>query len=187
MTRTRSPAMPAPQTLDEALILLRQYAVIDAHVAQLEATKQAEVARIQASADSEIHAHLQQLKDLTLQLKPWWAVARDEVTGGKRKSIELGGCVIGYRVSSPKLTHDGKQPEAIERLQSHEWAKPFIRTKLSLDKPAIIKAIGADLAEKLEGLGFKLRPQRDQFFVDRVPPKPVETEIAEQPEAEVVQ
>ena len=184
MSRRRtSPALAAPQTLPEAIKLLERYARLANEAARLDVDRNDAKAAIDAAADAAIAPIEAELRDLVRQLKPWWAVARDELTGGKKKSIELAGCQIGYRIANPSLVYPKPEAVAVEKLHLREgWA---LRTTTVLDKPALIAAIRRppvdeddDTAARLRKLGFSVS-QKETFFVDVAPPKPVTESVAD--------
>lgn len=183
MTRRKTTAQPAPQTLDQAIDLLTRYSTIAAGLAQVEVDRAEAKAKIDAAADKLVVPMEVELAEIVRQLKPWWAVASEELTNGKRKSIELAGCLIGQRMSTPKLIYLGKAlgkantDAAIAEVEACRYAQ-LLRLKKELDKPAILKAL-ADGDEIVTGMGFGSR-QREEFFVDAIPPRQLATrEVAE--------
>lgn len=187
MTRRRtSPAQAAPQTLDAAIALLTRYNRLAHLAAQLELERSDAKAQIDAEADLAITPVEAELGEIVRQLKPWWAVARDELTGGVRKSIELAGCLIGHRLSNPAVSWNGTIPK---RNSAEEKAAiltllrvgrdDLVRLRQELDKPAILTAFadrdivdeGRPTGAALGSLGFGVR-QREEFFVDAIPVKP---------------
>lgn len=90
MTRVRSAAQRAPQTIEAATDLAGRFAELDAQLARIEADRQDELAKINGAADAAIVPIVAELKDIAKQLKPWWAAHFETLTDGKRKSIELG-------------------------------------------------------------------------------------------------
>ncbi len=180
MTRSKSPAQRAPQSIEAATALLARYAEASLTIAALEAARGAEIAAIASRCDLAVAPLAGELKEIVKQLKPWWAASFDALTnGGKRKSIELGGCQIGYRVTPPKVEHThGKDDAAVEVLRPTAWFAKVVRISYALDKPAILKALDEEVpAEEdlesedvlLSGLGFASK-QTEQFFVDVVAP-----------------
>lgn len=193
MTRRKSVAQPAPQTLQDALLLLTRYSTIAAGLAQTEVDRADAKAKIDAAADKLVAPMEAELRDIVRQLKPWWAVARDELTnGGKRKSIELAGCILGHRLSNPTIRFNGaaigkaNTDDAIATLQSFDLDF-LLRTKVELDKPAILKAVNSDMdGLVLAEAGFSSY-QREEFFVDAIPPRTLATrEISDAPQADEV-
>ena len=167
MTRMRSAAQRAPQTIEAATALLARFAEADAQLAAVEAQRQESLAGVNAAADAVAVPLIAELKDIAKQLKPWWEGSFDELTGGKRKSIELGGCSVGYRLSPPKVSYaHGKDEDAVTALQGAGY-DALVRVKPSLDKPAVLKALDGEDANKLLALGFSA-PQTESFFVERI-------------------
>lgn len=191
MTRARkkAPKQTAPQTIEEATALAGRYIelldIIDQH--KLDAQKSIDV--IVAVRDQVVTAVEDEAKDIFRQLRPWWSSNKDELTGGKRKSIELAGALIGERTGTPALG----LPKGTTLGRFVEWLISrdlfaLIRTKHSVDKQACIRAlreldkpepaIGASdgeviaqglvraLGEQLAEKGATIT-QKDEFFIDR--------------------
>jgi phage host-nuclease inhibitor protein Gam len=197
-TRRKAPRQPAPQTIDEATTAIAEYADIILGVEELRADADASIAAIQAERDRMIAPLEQRAKDLFLQLRAWWGVAAPSLTDGKRKSVELAGCVIGERTTPKSLKLPAKADESAALLVSAGLAQ-LCRHKMEVDKPAVLKVLTAEdeLAnlekmatndaarqlvaevkakiEKLRELGFK-PVQKEEFFIDRAGDKPAAVE-----------
>lgn len=170
MTRLRSATARAPQTTEAATVIAARYAELAATIAEAEAERDAELAATNAAADAVLVPLVAELKDAAKQLKPWWEANVDALTAGRRKSIELGGCVLGYRISPPKVVFaGGTDAMAVTAIEGTELADTLLRMKTSLDKPAILKALdaGAEQAEALGALGFEAK-RAEEFFIDRI-------------------
>lgn len=203
-TRRKALRQTAPQTIEEATELLGRYAGIITEIERLRADADASIAAIQAARDGFVAPLEQAAKELFLQLRAWWGVAGEMLTEGKRKSCELAGCILGVRTTPPSLKMPAKDEEAALILQNAGFAD-FLRVKLSVDKPAVLKVLSAgqeleslrnqaandaarELIDEIEAriarlreLGFKPK-QKEEFFIDRAAPKPAnpeEVEIAE--------
>lgn len=193
MTRIRSAAQRAPQTLEQATALLSRYSTASAELQVIAANRLAAVTAASSAADTLAVPLIAELKDIVKQLKPWWAASIEELTKGKKKSIELAGCVTGYRFTPPKVTYSyGTDKEAMIALAATELAAELIRITPSLDKPAIQKLLETEEVEptddvadpdaiepappsprqQLEELGFSMK-QTEEFFVDVVAPAPL--------------
>jgi phage host-nuclease inhibitor protein Gam len=177
MARRRTVAQRAPQTTDEAVTLLGEYAGLDARMAAINAQREAEIAAVNTAADQQIVAIEARMKEIFRQLSAWWAVAEPEMTGGKARSIELGGCQIGLRLTPPKLTHQyAKDAEAAVALRATAYGEQLTKISYTLDKPAILRTIDAQdeagpaeseadgQVPTLRALGFAPK-QTDEFFV----------------------
>jgi phage host-nuclease inhibitor protein Gam len=174
MVRRKAPAIDAPQSLAEAIDLLEDYAALSFERDRLATDRNAAIAAIHAAHDAAAAPLEQHLKASFNRLKPWWEVARDALTDGKRKSVELGGCLIGTKIDNPSLSlPKGKSSELLisEMISTGETA--FIVSRLSLDRSDIIKWLRGpenSVKEALLRWGFST-VQRDQFFIDCIPPK----------------
>lgn len=175
MTRLRSAAQRAPQTLGQATELAKRYAVASAAVDGIEADRAEALALANAAADEALVPLVAELKDIAKQLKPWWEGNVDELTAGKRRSIELGGCQIGYRTTPPKLAHThGTDKAAVEVVRGTDYADQVLRVTYALDKPAMLRILDGEDADGLGELGFSAK-QTEEFFVDRVVPSTAAT------------
>lgn len=189
--RRKAPAIAAPATIAEASLQLGRYQAIAAQIEEAKAIADASIATIEAERDAFVAPREQQLKEMFLQLRTWWAVAAPELTEGKRKSIELAGCIIGERTTPPalKLPKGMKVEIAVGFIQSiaETWAgaKDFLRTKVEIDKPPLIKLLGNSTAvgpmvERIREEGFRVE-QKDEFFIDRAARKDADPVEVEQP------
>jgi phage host-nuclease inhibitor protein Gam len=190
--RRKAAASTAPATTDEAIALIARYAELDLQMEEVAQAAEAQIAALRAWRDLQAEPLKAEMKALFNRLKPWWAVAKDELTAGRRKSIELAGCQIGHRTSTPKLSLKEEEAEVIEDLEflGFSWA---LRVKRELDKPAIIAALaklGEDSpdghdARVLAGMGFTVS-QGETFFIARIPPQepPVDA-VSDAPQAPV--
>ena len=187
--RRKSAALDAPQTIDQATALAGRYAELLTGCEELRAATDSGIARIEATRDAQIAPSEQEAKDIFRQLSRWWSVAAPAMTDGKRKSVELAGCVIGERTAMPslKLPKGQKEDEAVGSLRKwieagFDWPNACLRIKYNLEKPEIIKILRLDsvsmAGEKLAALGFTVS-QREEFFIDRAKhsPAPADPEI----------
>lgn len=178
MARRTSPAQRAPQSREQAIVLLDRYAAIAAEVDKVAAEALADVAATKAAAAAIVAPLEAEAKEIVKAVKTWWAASIDELTGGKRKSIELAGCVLGYRMSPPKVHFAGGTDDvAAAALLGAGLGDALVRTSVAPDKPAILRQLegeDADAAAALRDLGFAVR-QSESFFIDvadALPPPP---------------
>ena len=182
LKRATMPAQEVPQSVEAAIALLEKYAGLDADLAEVNLAADRAKAEIDAHRDQMASPVVAEMKALVKALKPFWEARRHEITGGRRKSVVLGGCEIGTRTGNPTLAYpkdrEDELIEAIDALGFREWA---LREVLELDKPALLKALrpetddALDLADAaaLSGLGFDVR-QTETFFVARAQSEPAE-------------
>lgn len=195
MGRRKSAPQTAPSTVDEAIDTIGRYLGKIAVIDEAKADADAAIAAIQAERDQLVAPLNVEIEDLFLQLRAWWAVAAPAMTKGKRKSIELAGALIGERTTPPslKLPKGKKVDEMVSDLLA-ALAGDFLVTRHSLDKPAIIKALRAQIDPEDDELAIERRDQqilrdklkltvsqRDEFFIDRAAPKDPDPEIVAAP------
>lgn len=169
--RRKADKSTACSTTDEAISLLGRYAALQASITARRADADAKIAQIRAAVDGALAADEAQLKAWFNALKPWWAVSAEALTEGKRKSIELGGCLIGHRLSTPRVVHPNlTEAEAVEQLRDHDYDE-LVRVVRELDKPAILRMLADDdvQAAEIRSLGFASK-QTETFFIDRIKP-----------------
>lgn len=157
-----------PRSVEAATALCERYAELDGQIAEIEKGRQADIAAINANADRAANDLIAQRDTIAAKLEPWWATAAEKLTRGKRKSIELGGCMIGTRIGKESLGVTGERIKIIAALKRLRWAKPLLRVTTSLDAKAIAKALGGKRAGELEELGLAKVPGKEAFFVERV-------------------
>lgn len=168
--RRKADTQDAPQTAEEAVAMLGVYLDALANIEQLKLDADRAIDEIRAARDGAVKPIEELAKQRFLKLRSWWSVEKHELTGGKRKSIELAGAEIGERTTPPRLVHQGIKPnDMIDRLLE-TYGGNYLRTKNSLDKPALIKALGENVDARLEEMGFDVA-QREEFFIDRVEPE----------------
>lgn len=193
MARRKATPQSAPSTLPEAIAIITRYLAIEAEIECLKTEADRSIATIQAWRDECVAPLKAETENLFLQLRAWWAVAAPDMTGGKRKSIELAGALIGERTTPPSLKLPQGMTAADAIREIFEWlGGEFIVTVNKLDKPAIIRALRAQpdedddantiwhrqiLSEKL-GLAAD---QREEFFIDRAAPKEPDPDVVDVP------
>jgi phage host-nuclease inhibitor protein Gam len=159
-----------PRTLDQATAILAHYAEVHAQLAEVEAGRTADLGRVNAAADAVAAPLVAELEQLQARLQPWWETAGQALAPKGRKSMQLGGCMIGSRTSRPKLAHGfADDDKAVEALQGTRYGKQTTRVRYSLDRGATLKLIQIKgrPAEKLAELGFRVE-QSEQFFIEPV-------------------
>ena len=172
MTRIKTPAQRAPTSTAEATELLAQLATVSATIAAHNGQREAAKQQIDAAADACIVPLAAEQVDLFKRLQPWYEANVDELTGGKRRSIELGGCAIGHRTTPPKLVFEhGRDADAVEALKHFGYGGHLLKVTTTLVKPAILAALASDEidddAVPLDLIGFSPK-QTDEFFIEPI-------------------
>lgn len=162
-------AIRTPQSLEGAEKLCSRFAENAGSIALTETARDADISKINAKADAEIAPLIAEQGKIAEKLSSWWDRAGPELTQGKRKSIELGGCIIGTKAGRASLEVKGDTKELVETLTGERWGKPLLRVTTSLDKRAIGKALDGKHGDRLREMGFDLLPGEPSFEI-----KPVE-------------
>lgn len=160
-------AIRAPRSIEAATRLLEAFASLEGDIADIEANRAACIADVNARCDTAANALIERREQIREKLQPWWADNADELTQGKRKSIELGGCMIGSRAGRAALTIARKEQDVVEVLRTLRWAKPFLRVKTMLDRAAVMKSIDGRHSVTFAELGITRTEGDETFFVER--------------------
>ena len=173
--RQKAPAVEIPETLEEARSLAVDHAANLADIEAIEAERLLKIAEVNKDCDErraprDVRARL----DFG-RLKGWWEAHGHEVVGSKR-SGNFGGLLIGFRMTPPtlKMPKGEKVGDVLAWMRSKRGAiaQKFLRTKVELDREAMITALKAapnDAGRKLltdKGLSLT---SRDEFFVEPLP------------------
>lgn len=179
--RLKTPAAPAITSLAELTERVGRFATLSAEIERLEAETNEAIAALKAELAQRQQPLAAEMKAILTAAKPWWAANSGQLTDGKRKSVELAGCLIGERLSKPALAFPKPEEHAIALVE--RWPA-LLRVKTELDKPAILKALGytppdvasdadlvpimeaMDLRDGLAQLGFGVT-QKEEFFIAR--------------------
>jgi hypothetical protein len=161
---------PAPLTNEAATEQLERYAALAGKVAAIGGRRNVLIARANAAADKMAAPIVAEMAEILATIETWWSAGGKDLLPAKRKSIELGGCMIGSKVGATSLININaggfdKQAELMRKLA---WAEPFVRVTVSIDKGAVSKAMAGPLAPKLKGRGFRLEDGTDEFFLKAV-------------------
>lgn len=189
--RRKAAHIEAPATIVEATRLIAEYLELEAQIGRTMSGADDAIRQIEAIRDEQVKPVEAMMYDKFIQLRTWWAVARPDLTDGKRKSIELAGALIGDRTSPPalKLPKGMKVDQAVEFIAeimaTFPDAEQLLRTKVELEKPALLKLLGnatdpAPLRERIVEGGFRAE-QKEEFFIARAADKPKDPVIEDEP------
>ena len=158
----------APRSLSGATGLLERFSLVDGEIAAIEGERDRRLAVVNAEADQALGPKLEERDALRQVLAPWWKDAAAELTKGKRKSIELGGCIVGTRKSRASLAIAGEEDDALTELKALAWArKTLVRVRYSIDRAAALKALDGPRKAVLAQIGLSREEGEDVFFVER--------------------
>jgi hypothetical protein len=170
---TKPVTVRVPRTLAAALPLLERFASIGATIAAAEAQRAEDLAGINAAADKKIEPHLKELEELRTAIEPWWKKDGAQHLAGKRKTAELGGCMIGSKTGSAKVSFDfADDAAAIVALKGARLATQFVRMTPALNRQAIAAKLKTDRPGRLAEIGFRI-DQAEQFVLERIEGAPI--------------
>ncbi len=161
--------LPVPETLADATAMLKRYSRIAGQLAGVEALRTQMIGQANAVADKAAGPLIGKLDAMKVALEPWWKKAGEDLAKGK-KSVQLGGCKIGYRSSPARLAYGFDDDEAaIAALKKTLFYNQTTKFTVSLDRKATLKLLGTEgkTAEVLKALGFKT-DQAETFILERV-------------------
>ena len=159
--------MRAIGSIKAATAAAERFAVLESQIDGIEAERNTTIADANAVADKAAEPLLTERDAIREKLAAWWPTAADALTLGKRKSIELGGCTIGTRAQRVSLAVAGDAKAIALKLAKRPWAKPLVRVKYEIDRPAVLKAIDGPHKRKLVKLGFGKDEPADAFVLER--------------------
>jgi phage host-nuclease inhibitor protein Gam len=170
--RRKTAALEAPATIEAATALAGRYSELLTQAEKLRAEADVSIAQIEGARDAFAAPLEAEAKDVFRQLHRWWTVAGPAMTDGKRKSIELAGCVMGERTTTPmlKIKKGADIEELCRTMLDHGLVAHCITVKYSLNKPVIIADLRKPVGYVQEALicdyGLSVS-QREEFFIDR--------------------
>ncbi len=159
----------APRNVEQATELLDRVARLDGEASSINGARNAAIAATNATADALLTPVVEERVVIAGVLETWWGADGRTLLKGKRKSIELGGCMIGTKAAPVALTFTADDFDAaVTALRAERWAKPYVRVTYSVDKKAAKDAIDGKHGEQLRKLGFGTRGGADVFVLAAV-------------------
>jgi hypothetical protein len=157
----------APRSLAAATVLAERFAAIEGAIGTIDAMRAELIARANADADKAVESLITERDALRDKLGAWWPTAAAALTKGKRKSIELGGCIIGSRSQRVSLNIAGDEAQIVAVLEKRKWAEPLLRKTTAIDRAAVLKSIDGVYAKQLAAMGFSKKEPGDLFVLER--------------------
>ena len=156
-------------TVATATPFLERYAVLAAQIALVQAARDERIAGANAEADRALQPLVDEAAAIRLQVEPWWARHGAGLLPAKRKTMELGGCMIGAKAGRSSLAFaGGNDAAALAALQECKWAKPYIRVTYAVDKTATAAGLAGKHAPGLKELGFSMPAAPETFILEPV-------------------
>lgn len=156
-----------PRTVAQAQALCERLAELQGGIDAINAGRARDIALINAAADSASHDLIAERDAIAGKLAEAWSDLAPKILPEGRKSSELGGCMIGSVTARPSLTLVGDEAAVVEALQALRWAKPFLRSRVTIDRTGVLQALDGKRGPALAELGFAKGGGEEQFFVRR--------------------
>ena len=162
--------MAAPRSIKAATAKLERYAELDGQIAAVEADRQDAIAAINARCDTAANDLIAERDRIAGEVETWWTKSGHKLLSRftpSRKTMELGGCVLGTRSSPDSLSVAGKAGAIAEALQATRWGRKFVRTTFALKRRELLDALDGPNAEALAELGLTRQTGAETFQLSR--------------------
>ena len=153
-------------TLEIAQQASQDYAVSQNKLSRIEAEMNKKINDIKSKYQEDITA-LKEALDEPMEILEVFAKEQQE-SWGKKKSLDLLHCIIGFRTSTPKVDKDKKftWDAVTELLQKYTMFKDFVRTKTEINKDAILACKDDEVLQSLKNECYIEIKQDETFFVE---------------------
>jgi phage host-nuclease inhibitor protein Gam len=153
-------------SLEDAQLASESYAVAATKLSKVEAKMNEELNKVKSKYQDEI-TDLKEELELPIETLEVFAKEQQD-KWGKKKSMELLHCVIGFRTGTPKVTKDKKftWDAIVELVKKQKAFKPFIRTSEELNKDAILSCKDDEMLKTLKHECYIEVVQEESFYVE---------------------
>jgi phage host-nuclease inhibitor protein Gam len=180
MVKAKGPAanVRVPQNREEAAAMIAELGEAQRELELIDTATKAALANVKASAEKEAMPHAEKVKDLYTGLKIFCEANRQTLLGNTGlKTHDFGTGKVSWRFNVARVSFEDEEDEiilrindklnaAVERGETGENYKNFLRFKIEVDKDAMRK--NADLARSI--LGVKVGRSGEKFEVEPFAP-----------------
>jgi hypothetical protein len=142
-------------------------AELDGRIAAMEEARDAAIAKANAVVDEDLAPLVKERAAIEEKLGPYFMANREQLLPPKRKSIELGGCVIGSRASTDRVQVTGDTKQVLSAMLKLPWAKKLLEVTWSINRAKVKAAIEGGRAGELAAIGVALAEGEETFFIRR--------------------
>lgn len=168
MARKKQAALPVPSSRAEAVALATEYVSADRRMLELKVGYELRIDALKAERDRVLATIAAEQQGRFASLKAWWE-AGGKALAGRGRSADVAGALMGIRKTPPavKFARGINAKMIVDWLGKVVGGSAYLRTKVELDKPAVIKALqqGEAMAGPLAEQGITVA-QADEFFID---------------------
>ncbi len=165
MTRIKKKVI-ANVTLEQAQEASELFATTSTKLAKVEAKMNEEINRVKSKYQDEI-TELQEAREEPQEILQVFA-DEQKTEWGKKKSMELLHCTIGFRTGQPKVDKSKKftWDAVLELMKKNKLFKPFVRTKDEINKEAILAEKNEETLKLLKDECYVEIKQDESFYVE---------------------
>lgn len=169
-SKIKAPALPVPQTRDEAAEAIRRIGELQRDIEALQVGCKDEMADLNDRYARRITPRRDEIARLTDGLRVWAEARRRELTGdGRTKTARLATGEVSWRVRPPRVV--ARAVETVLSAIRERSLIQFLRVKEELDKEAMLAE--PDLARTIPGV--TIASEGEDFVVT---PYPAAEEVA---------
>lgn len=152
-------------SLEQAQEASQAFAVAKNKLDAIEAKMNEKINRIKSDYQDEITELKEELEDPQELLETF--AKEQQKSWGKKKSMELLHCVIGFRTGTPKVVKDKKftWDAILELIKKNSLLKKFVRSKDELNKESILAEKDEQVIKLLKDECYVEVDQDETFFV----------------------
>lgn len=172
-------SIKTPGTLKAATALLERFAQVQDRITVIESERNKAIAAANAEADARANDLITERNAIAGAIEPWFLSKGKKLLDSKRKSIELGGCMIGTRSGRDTLGINGDEKAIVKVLEKRVWAKELLVTTTRIDKAAVFKSIDGAYRKQLAAMGFSKVDGAETFFVLRAEQSGTRAQVSE--------
>jgi phage host-nuclease inhibitor protein Gam len=169
MTRRKQEALEVPASETEAMALLRSYTDAEHAIMALRLSAEVAMGVIARQRDDAVAVIAAEQDKRFRSLKAWWE-AGGKNAAGHRRSMTVVGVTIGMRLTPPKVkfARGVNALAVVDWLRDQAWSvlQGCLRTKVELDRQAVIKAVQTVPNAKIHFEPMLSIVQDDEFFID---------------------
>lgn len=128
------------ETFDQATAGLARYGELERDITLIETQLAENVAQLRKEATLRLAPKLFHLRETALGLEAYAKKVRPALPAGQ-KTIRLSTGTLGWRNGNPSVAIRGKAEALIARIKTlgGEYAKKYVQTKESLNRPALLR------------------------------------------------
>lgn len=157
----------APKSDTQLRRLAELFCEVDGKIAAIEEARDAAIAAANAKVDEDLAPLLKERDLIEAKAGPYFMANREKLLPAKRKSVELGGAMLGVRKDRDRIGLNGDVNAMIEKLRGTAWGRRLVRVSHSLDAAKVKDAIEGKYKEALAEMGLLIKVGDETFYIKR--------------------